>query len=82
MLFVLYAADLQEARHERMSLKNPTSWGGYMQKMSGEIVRMESHDGSALPGVPRYDAEDWSAAARPRRLAMIFDLPSVLRKNV
>ena len=29
--------------YERMSLKNPTSWGGYMQKMSGEIVRMESH---------------------------------------
>lgn len=44
--------------YERMSLKNPTSWGGYMQKMSGEIVRMESHDGSALPGVPRYECEE------------------------
>jgi len=43
---------------KRMSLKNPTSWGGYMAKMPGAIVNLYSADGSSLPAVPRYDCEE------------------------
>lgn len=42
----------------RMSLKNPTAWGGYMEKMSGEIVHLKSADGSRIPAVPRYLCEE------------------------
>ncbi len=44
--------------YRRMSLKNPTAWGGYMGKLKGNIVRLYSADGSSLPAVPRYECEE------------------------
>lgn len=44
--------------YQRMSLKNPTAWGGYMAKMPGEIVRLAGPDGSLVPAVPRYECEE------------------------
>ncbi len=44
--------------YERMSLKNPTAWGGYMAKMPGGIVWLKGSDGSAIPAVPRYNCEE------------------------
>ncbi len=44
--------------YQRMSLKNPTAWGGYMAKMPGAIVWLKGSDGSRIPAVPRYDCEE------------------------
>lgn len=44
--------------YERISLKNPTAWGGYMGKMKGGMVRLTSADGSSLPAVVRYECEE------------------------
>ena len=44
--------------YKRISLKNPTAWGGYMGKMKGSMVRLTSADGSYLPAVPRYECEE------------------------
>ncbi|MDF2543951.1 MAG: glycosyl hydrolase 38 domain protein [Herbinix sp.] len=44
--------------YKRMSLKNPTAWGGYMGPMKGGMIRLTSADGSGLPAVPRYDCEE------------------------
>lgn len=44
--------------YKRMSLKNPTAWGGYMGKMKGSVISLSSSDGSALPAVPRYACEE------------------------
>lgn len=44
--------------YQRISLKNPTAWGGYMGKMKGSMVRLVSADGSWLPAVPRYECEE------------------------
>lgn len=44
--------------YQRMSLKNPTAWGGYMAKMAGEIIWLKGPDGSAIPAVPRYACEE------------------------
>ncbi len=49
---------LKRLGYRRMSLKNPTAWGGYMAKMPGEIVRLTGPDGSILPAVPRYECEE------------------------
>jgi alpha-mannosidase len=49
---------LKQLGYVRMSLKNPTAWGGYMAKMPGEILNLCSHDGSYLPAVPRYECEE------------------------
>ncbi len=44
--------------YQRMSLKNPTAWGGYMAKMPGAVVRLKGSDGSVIPTVPRYECEE------------------------
>lgn len=44
--------------YKRMSLKNPTAWGGYMGKMKGAVISLRSADGSSLPAVPRYECEE------------------------
>lgn len=44
--------------YRRISLKNPTAWGGYMGKMKGSMVHLASADGSSLPAVPRYECEE------------------------
>ncbi|MDL2301845.1 hypothetical protein LJC58_05775 [Lachnospiraceae bacterium OttesenSCG-928-D06] len=44
--------------YKRMSLKNPTAWGGYMDKMPGDMINLESADGSFLPTIPRYEWEE------------------------
>lgn len=44
--------------YRRMSLKNPTAWGGYMEGMPGGMIWLASGDGSCLPAVPRYECED------------------------
>lgn len=49
---------LKQLGYNRMSLKNPTAWGGYMTKMPGEIINLYSHDGSSIPTVPRYECEE------------------------
>lgn len=49
---------LKQLGYARISLKNPTAWGGYMAKMPGEIIRLFSQDGSFLPAVPRYEGEE------------------------
>lgn len=49
---------LKKLGFKRMSLKNPTAWGGYMDKMKGSMVRLYSADGSYLPAVPRYECEE------------------------
>lgn len=49
---------LNELGYQRMSLKNPTAWGGYMKKMPGEMVWLCGHDGSKIPAVPRYMCEE------------------------
>jgi alpha-mannosidase len=49
---------LKQLGYARVSLKNPTAWGGYMAKMPGEIIRLLGHDGSSIPAVPRYECEE------------------------
>lgn len=49
---------LKQLGYARMSLKNPTAWGGYMAKMPGEIIRLFGRDDSFLPAVPRYEWEE------------------------
>ncbi|MCI9336946.1 MAG: hypothetical protein HFH93_05300 [Lachnospiraceae bacterium] len=49
---------LLQMGYRRMSLKNPTAWGGYMAKMPGEILWLKGPDGSAIPTVPRYECEE------------------------
>lgn len=49
---------LKQLGYQRMSLKNPTAWGGYMAKMPGELVKLTGSDGSFLPAVPRYTCEE------------------------
>lgn len=49
---------LKQLGYVRMSLKNPTAWGGYMAKMPGGIINLHSHDGSSIPAVPRYECEE------------------------
>jgi alpha-mannosidase len=49
---------LSQLGYARLSLKNPTSWGGYMAKLPGEIINLFSHDGSSIPTVPRYICEE------------------------
>jgi alpha-mannosidase len=44
--------------YQRISLKNPTAWGGYMDKMKGSMVLLTSADGSGLPAVVRYECEE------------------------
>lgn len=49
---------LTQLGYRRMSLKNPTAWGGYMEKMNGSVIRLQSGDGSTIPAVPRYTCEE------------------------
>ncbi len=49
---------LLQMGYRRMSLKNPTAWGGYMAKMPGEILWLKGPDGSAIPAAPRYECEE------------------------
>lgn len=49
---------LKKLGYQRMSLKNPTAWGGYMAPMSGGMINLYSADGSYIPTVPRYDCEE------------------------
>ncbi len=44
--------------YQRISLKNPTAWGGYMDKMKGGMVYLTSADGSGIPAVVRYECEE------------------------
>ncbi len=49
---------LKQLGYARLSLKNPTAWGGYMAKLPGEIIHLLGHDGSSIPAVPRYECEE------------------------
>jgi alpha-mannosidase len=44
--------------YQRISLKNPTAWGGYMDKMKGGMVHLTSADGSSIPAIVRYQCEE------------------------
>lgn len=68
--------------YERMSLKNPTSWAGICRKCPERSSGWNPTTVLHCPVCRAMNAKNWSAAARPRRLAMIFDLSTVLRKNV
>lgn len=49
---------LTQMGYQRISLKNPTAWGGYMAKMPGEIIWLKGSDGSTIPAAPRYECEE------------------------
>ncbi|MFT4143966.1 MAG: hypothetical protein QM644_05870 [Mobilitalea sp.] len=49
---------LRKMGYQRISLKNPTAWGGYMDKMKGGMVHLTSADGSRIPAVVRYECEE------------------------
>ncbi|MDR3334994.1 MAG: hypothetical protein LBT13_08955 [Treponema sp.] len=61
----------------RMSLKNPTAWGGYMAKMPGAIIHLRGGDGTVLPAVPRYEYEELVSCSATE--AAGYDYPAIAR---
>lgn len=66
---------LTQLGYVRLSLKNPTAWGGYMAKMPGGIIQLYGPDGSSIPAVPRYECEELISCNATE--ASGYDLPLV-----